>query len=350
MAGQSIAINYVNAAVQYAEQAGYCADGLLSQVGIDKTLLHDPATRITGEQYVSLVLSLMRLTGDELLLAGNRHRSPYGTFAMACHAIIHEPDLRAALLRSFQFYNRLLGDMQLRLHVQGDQVTLMLHLSDDDSTDPLHATTETVLTLLHRVASWLIAQRIPLIEACFTYDTPAHVDEYRALFHCPLKFNQPRNAIIFNARLLSHPLMQDKRSLSMMLRHAPANLFFIASSKHYLTTQIRAMLGRDFSREFPDFRDIAQSLNMAPQTLRRHLREEGTSYQEIKDQLRRDAAIHYLQKPQISLGDIAHLMGFSEPSTFHRAFKKWTGLTPGEYRQGLQAPSNRSSQTGVSSC
>lgn len=77
---------------------------------------------------------------------------------------------------------------------------------------------------------------------------------------------------------------------------------------------------------------IAQHLHISPQTLRRHLREEGTSFQELKDQLRRDIAIYHLRRADLSLQQIAEQTGFSEPSAFHRAFKKWTGLTPGAYR------------------
>lgn len=71
---------------------------------------------------------------------------------------------------------------------------------------------------------------------------------------------------------------------------------------------------------------------MSPQTLRRRLKDEGTSYQKLKDQLRRDMALFYLDQPDISIQGIAEMLGFAEPSTFHRAFKKWTGMTPGDYR------------------
>ena len=72
---------------------------------------------------------------------------------------------------------------------------------------------------------------------------------------------------------------------------------------------------------------------MTPQTLRRRLKEGNTSYQEIKDTIRKDASIYYLSKPELSIDEIALLMGFSEASSFHRAFKKWTGKTPSVYRR-----------------
>ena len=85
--------------------------------------------------------------------------------------------------------------------------------------------------------------------------------------------------------------------------------------------------------EMPTLNDVASMLYLSPQTLRRRLAAEGKSYQGVKDALRRDAAIHLLLNPELTLEDVAQQVGFSETSTFHRAFKKWTGVTPGLYRQ-----------------
>jgi AraC-like DNA-binding protein len=82
----------------------------------------------------------------------------------------------------------------------------------------------------------------------------------------------------------------------------------------------------------PSLEDVGKALGITPQMLRRRLQDEGQGYQAIKDDLRRDIAIEYLARPDLTLIDIANLLGFSEPSTFHRAFKKWTGVAPGEYR------------------
>jgi AraC-like DNA-binding protein len=98
-----------------------------------------------------------------------------------------------------------------------------------------------------------------------------------------------------------------------------------------LSSQLRRLLSRDSAR-WPDLEAVAAHMHISPQTLRRHLREEGTSFQELKDQLRRDIAIYHLGRADLSLQQIAEQLGFSEPSAFHRAFKKWTGLTPGAYR------------------
>ena len=89
--------------------------------------------------------------------------------------------------------------------------------------------------------------------------------------------------------------------------------------------------------ELPEFETLAGEMNMTAATLRRRLHDEGTSYQSIKDQLRRDLAISYLSHSARSAMDIGLELGFSERSAFHRAFKKWTGASPGEFRRRLSA-------------
>jgi AraC-like DNA-binding protein len=126
--------------------------------------------------------------------------------------------------------------------------------------------------------------------------------------------------------------MQTEDSLREFLREAPGNLIVIPDNDNSVTAQVRSVIGKDFREDFPDFESVAKVLHTTPQTLRRRLKQENSSYQEIKDTMRRDAAIYYLSRSQYSINEIADLMGFSEPSTFHRAFKKWTGLTPGNYR------------------
>jgi len=127
------------------------------------------------------------------------------------------------------------------------------------------------------------------------------------------------------------PLLQDERTLKQFLLHSPADLLARPDGGDSLISQIRRLLGRDCSH-WPDLDTVAQQLHMSPQTLRRHLREEGSSFQELKDHLRRDLAIYHLGRADLAIQDIAEQLGFSEPSAFHRAFKKWTGLTPGAYR------------------
>jgi AraC-like DNA-binding protein len=188
----------------------------------------------------------------------------------------------------------------------------------------------------HRLSSWLIGQGIPLNRVFFHYPEPPHSEEYRGLFHCPLAFEQPATGLAFPARFLERPVIRDELEMREFLKTSPADLLARPDDRNSYTARIRALIGRDFTQPLPDFEWIAEQLNTSPQTLRRRLKAENTSFQEIKDNLRRDIAIFHLMRDNLSINDIAHRAGFTETSTFHRAFKKWTGLTPGAYREGLR--------------
>ena len=118
---------------------------------------------------------------------------------------------------------------------------------------------------------------------------------------------------------------------------APANLLVRYRDRTRVTDRLRRLLhSRLRDVELPSLEQVAKELALTPQTLSRRLREEGHSFQALKDDVRRDAAIALLQRPDLTLVDVASSVGFSEASTFHRAFKKWTGVAPGEYRQRVR--------------
>jgi AraC-like DNA-binding protein len=150
---------------------------------------------------------------------------------------------------------------------------------------------------------------------------------------CPLQFASASSSLLFQRRYLDMPLLQDERTLKHFLERSPADLLARPDEGDSLSSRLRRLLSRD-TEHWPDLESVAQQLHVSPQTLRRHLREEGASFQGLKDQLRRDIAIYHLGRADLSLQQIAEQLGFSEPSAFHRAFKKWTGLTPGAYRAG----------------
>ena len=328
MRERTIASHYARAALGGARRAGYDASGLLQQVGITPELLAEPRARIAPEQFTRL-LQLLWLGLDDEYMGFADGPSKRGTFAMMCHALIHCRTLEKALERGLLFYSLFPQGPRWQLTREGD----MARLSLDDSPlwDPDHFLSECLLVIWHRLGSWLIGQRIRLHQATFSYPMPAHASEYDLLFPCTLVFGAPDTSLVFPARDLSLPLLQDERTLKHFLERSPADLLARPDEGDSLSSQIRRLLSRDHT-PWPDLEAIAQHLHISPQTLRRHLREEGSSFQALKDELRRDIAIYHLGRAHVSLQAIAEQLGFSEPSAFHRAFKKWTGLTPGAYR------------------
>jgi AraC-like DNA-binding protein len=333
MRERTIASHFARAALRGAQRYGYDCSDLLQQLGISPELLEEPRARIAPEQFTRLLQSLRLELNDEYLGLGQGRSLP-GSFAMMCHAVIHCRNLEKALNRGLLFYS-LFPDAPRMIMTREDD-WIRLSLDDGQLRDPDHFLSESLLVIWHRFGSWLIGQRIRLEQATFSYPRPEHGAEYDLLFACPLEFSTASgsaapSSLLFHSRYLNMPLLQDERTLKHFLERSPADLLSRPDDGHSLSSQLRRLLSGDRS-PWPDLDAVAAHLHISPQTLRRHLREEGTSFQELKDQLRRDIAIYHLSRNDLPLQQIAEQLGFSEPSAFHRAFKKWTGLTPGAYR------------------
>ncbi|MFB2537719.1 MULTISPECIES: AraC family transcriptional regulator [unclassified Acinetobacter] len=327
----TISIHFVDAALAGVKRLGHDIETLLPRVGIEPELLRHPKARISPEQYIKFVQMLWLITQDEHVGFGEQPRR-LGTFAMMCQLMVHCKTLGQALERSAEFY-RLFGDEWVMTLERDKHDARLVPLIPND-TQPKHFITECLLMIWHGLASWLIDRRLPLERVKFEYDAPLYADEYDALFFAPVvQFNATRTEISFAADYLDLPIRQTEESLEEFLKVAPAQLLVKFKNSSSLTNRIREVLKNQIGEEMPTLNDVASLLYLSPQTLRRRLAAEGKSYQGVKDALRRDAAIHLLLHPELSLEDVAQQVGFSETSTFHRAFKKWTGVTPGLYRQ-----------------
>ncbi len=331
MSRDTISIHFVNAALTGVTRLGMDVETLLRHVGIEAELLRQPKARISPEQYTRFVKMLWMVTQDEHVGFADQPRR-LGTFAIMCQLIIHAKTLGDALDLSSQFYKLFGDDWNVNLERDKHEARFVPQVPVD--RDPDHFITESILMIWHGLASWLIDRRLPLERVHFGYPRPAHADEYDALFFAPvMQFDAPRTEVTFAADYLDLPIRQNEETLEEFLKTAPADLLVKFKNTNSLTSRIRDVLESQIGEEMPTLNDVASMLYLSPQTLRRRLAAEGKSYQGVKDALRRDAAIHLLLNPELTLEDVAQQVGFSETSTFHRAFKKWTGVTPGLYRQ-----------------
>ncbi|CAM3603279.1 AraC family transcriptional regulator [Parendozoicomonas haliclonae] len=316
--------------------AGYIGQGhdperLLEQCDIDTGILESPGLRAEPEAYSKLIRALSTELDDEFFgLSGQR--CPPGAFAMMARACITSATLQDALRTSFRFFHMVAPSVQFALSVQGEEAVVTVnHVSPGSLSDQFLI--ESLFICLIRWSSWSIDRHLLLSRVDFCCPEPRDADEYSLLFPCSRTYQQPVNRIVFGARYLQMPIVQDARTLNLFLAEVPGNLLTRYRHDDSLTAQIKRRLSSTRYDELPSFEEIASHMNMSTQTLRRRLKAEGNSYREIKDSIRQDIAIYHLLRQDLSINEIAELTGFAEPSTFHRAFKKWTGLTPGAWRE-----------------
>lgn len=338
----TISICFVHEAIECLRTRNLDVDGLLEAAGISPELLNSPQARVSSGHFGNLWHLIARSLDDEFF-GMDSHRMKVGSFTLLCHAIIQSDTLERALQRALRFFRVVLDDLEGQLERHGDTAWIVLadrtrpgECPPGSEPPPRRAFAYgTLLLMLHGLACWLVGRRIPLLRADFRCPEPAFGSEWRMLFSPHLSFDQPRSGIAFPAEYLDMGNIQNERTMKEFLRSAPVNFLVKYKNSASLTARIRRHLKKMPAAAWPDFSTLAHQLHYSTATLRRRLEDEGQSYRRILDDLRQDLAISLLSHSDKSVMEIAAELGFAESSAFHRAFKKWTGARPGEYRRLL---------------
>ncbi len=230
-----------------------------------------------------------------------------------------------------RFYGFVTSAFAIDLTIENDTALLTIELQHPEiDSDHLHA--EFCLMCWHRYCSWLIAESIPLKEIFFSYSAPPHIEEYSFLFPGKHVFDAPFMGFSFSKKFLGREVVQTPGALKGFMRRCPVEIFRRPKSDFSLTGEIHSLLSRRVKDRLPTIEEIADQLHLSTRTLTRKLKREGTSFQRIKERIRRDRAVYLLTNQSCSVAAIAEKVGFSDPSVFARAFKSWTNVSPREYR------------------
>ena len=326
--------HYVVTLTRQATRLGLDIEALLVEVGIPPDLSKSGDLWLDNDSVARLLKTLWRETGDETFgidPGGMR----MGSWALACDYMLAAENLGELYRRGQRVYSFLPPEsMGMDFSSVDDSVTVQINCYEGER-DPDHFLIEFLSVVWHRFPCWAIDEYIPVQQAYFRYAEPAHSWLYEELLQCPVSFGQAFNGFKFNKKYLPRPIRRSKTELEAWLRNSPADLLYLPGRDTTVNATIRQQLMSELQENmrFPAFDDICDLLHMSPQVVRRRLAEEGTSYQKIKDGVRADLVKELLAKPDIAIADIAERVGFTEPAALSRAFKKWSGITPAQYRE-----------------
>jgi len=329
----SISSHFAITTLKSASRMGLDIGALLHDSNLDGELIGNPKFRLTPNQFGTL----SRLTwerGDDEFMGCCERPAKYGTFSLFAREAVRTQNLRDVYQHLCRFYRLVNDGIALNLEVSDYQATLEMKFSKP-GLDPDYLLRDFLMLLWHRFPSWLIGRRINLFEVHMIGPRPSHGDEYRLMFPCPVSYNESANRLIFEIEALDAPIIQNLETLREHLRSAPLQWFTRQEYLPVYTRRVRDFLATIETGEI-DMERVADELNITVRTLRRKLESEGTRFQEIKDKLRHDNAVHLLNQSSMSVQEIAQRLGFSETAAFTRSFKKWTGQTPRAFRSGTK--------------
>ncbi len=323
----TVSIGYLQALLDYAQVQGLAADALLAGHKLD---LADREARLTEAQGAELFDRAAALLKDPALglHVGERirpgHYGVLGYVTMNCATL-------AEALQALQRYQRLVIDLgPVELAQSGADIVLTWR---PDTERPFRQLAEFNLAGLITFARWISGRAGSPRRIDFNYAAPKDLAEHKRVFGCELKFDQPCYRLHLSADWLGAKLIQpDPEMHALMLRLAEKQMFSLTQGSDDVLAKARGLVAQQLARGGAELPAIAGQLALSPRSLQRRLQESDLSFSALVDEVRRELAERYLADATLELADVAFLLGFSEQSAFNRAFRRWTGKTPQQWR------------------
>ena len=310
------------------QRKGLSTEPVLQQVGFSENSLSDPHQRVNGQQLLRLMKAATAFSKDEFL-GFTPHPCKLGTLAMAMETGVHCENLYSLIEHWQRFFYCVTDDIEIGTEYKDQQVAISFDLRSNDH-DPEGFLAEHFLLLIHRFLSWSIGVMIPLQAVFATLKEPSSAERLYYYLRPDWQSDQDGNKFFFHRQYLSQPIIRVQKEVAA-LHHAEIPNW--PDDEKSWAFKVRCVLKMSYENHQPGttIEAVASTLHITSRNLRRQLSAEGTNYQMLLDELRRDIAFHKLGPQQQSIADVAHYLGFSESRSFSRAFKRWTGKPPGKY-------------------
>jgi len=318
------------------EMHGLDAVGIARQAGADLATVPGPTDRIEADKLdaiLRLAIPLIRDPAFGLQAARCWHPSNLGVLG---HAWLSSSTLRTGLKRLSRYY-RLVGERtitEIEESRQGVKVRFWARRGNPAAVAVAAVLVDVAMAFLLDMCRMNAGAALRPVAASLRRGRPENVDAYERFFGCPVRFGAEENVFVLSAKDADRLLPSSNKQLAAvfdrMLAEELARL-----DKSDVIARCRAAVLEDLPSGEASAADTAKQLHMSPRTLQRKLAEAQTTYVQLVDDTRKDLALRYIEDPRRSITDITFSLGFSQPSAFTRAFRRWTGLAPSEYRAKL---------------
>ena len=342
--GVSVSIRSVMPVLMHLHARGHEVDALLARQRVDPALLRDPEARLRHSAAIRLWQWAGELTNDEDLGLHVAEAIRPGQFGALDYALRTSANLGEAYTRLSR-YHLFLHDAAEVVFETNRQYAILSHRLPLPGGAP-RTVSEFIL------AGWLVTSRQATgadctpVEVRFPHPGPENISEHQRVFGCPLKFGCHRSELVFSRRLLDVPLLKADPILQGIVEAQVIALIAKLPKAEATTDAVRRFLAEELSNGRPQVARMAPRLRMSERTLHRRLGQEGTTFRRVLAEVRRELAVRHLTEGRLATGEIAFLLGFSEVSAFHRAFKHWTGHAPRAYRN-LHSPVGRAAASNA---
>lgn len=335
MAAPGLINRYAGAIIESARRRGFDDETIQRNVGVPCPARGRPL-EFSPEHYARISRYVKLMMEDELCgMTPSRIR--LGSFTMMCRVAAMSGTLGAALTNAFEFYRLISDDIRFEYRDgDGDQGHIRIWLSRPD-LDDRHMLIEWWFLLWNNFSSWLIGEEIPVLSADLPHEQSGDIEEYHEVLSPNCRFRQREACLTFDRRFLSRRIIRSVDELEKWTSVSRIDLVTWNGVERNFRSLIRSKIRTHLQQHerFLSMEQVADELGISTQTVRRRLESGGTSYRQIKEEVRREAVIQWLRHPDVPIGEISLRAGFAEPNGLFRAVKSWVGMSPSEYRSRI---------------
>jgi AraC-like DNA-binding protein len=327
-------INFVRNILHFAAAKGVSEASLCAAAGFPLDKLAVPDDLVGGPNVERIWQAALTHLRDEALGIHLGEACQPTSLGIIGFAMLSCSTLGKALEMLSRYWSLMSNATSIQFHQQGKDVVLELLVHDlpgnflVSNRHPAESSLAAALVLAEAISG----RPLQLTDAASSYAPPADTREYDRVFRRKMRFDAEANLIRFHADALAWPL---RFSNAAMLEDFESQIHKrLRANPETICDRVRTVLAQSLRGQVPSLTTVAKTLRLSERALQRELQLEGTTFRQELDILRRDLAMEYLQDArQHSIADISFLLGFSEPSVLHRYFRRWTGLTPQEFRR-----------------
>lgn len=335
MSEATFSIAIVRNIIQFVASQGFDPNCLYNAANIEATWLEDPDRQVSGEVLKKLWREAVEKTGDRDLGLHIGEAFDLSAIGIVGYVLLN-CQTYGQVLEKLSQYTRLFsqgvaihhriceGWVQCDCEIVGDVKNYLL----DEPRQPIESTFASLVTATQQ----LTGKKLPVQTVWFQHSSPQDCSEHQRIFPGTVLFSQGTNRIVFAVDCLDWPVRSANLNLLSVFENHAATMLAHQHRTQAYSQKVAQAIAQNLQGELPTIEAIARHLMVSIRQLQRELQAEHTSYQQILDETRKELALRHLINPEISIHDVAFLLGFSEPSAFHRAFKRWTGQTPRNYR------------------
>jgi len=327
--------------VAIANRSSLSVDVLLEKAGLTQEQINDPKSQLSLAQFDNVLEVMKDASKDPALGLHHGLTLQLNSLQILGTLLATSSTLKQVFDHYSRYKDLVSPHIAFALEQHGQETHICYIDRIENSNKAIYS--EIAMTSLLSIARSLSNKDLFAINAAhFRHPEPSYIEEYKRIFKAPLYFSSKQTKFIVNTKVLEQPLLgalpEANRKIEMDAR---AQLLQLHQSQK-VSRQIINYLEENLGQSTISIQDVADHLKMTPRTLQRRLRDEDTSYVLLREKVRFRFAQNYLKDDSMNMDSIAALLGFSESTNFYHAFKRWSGVSPGEFRKRLKLESNNS--------